>query len=563
MPHRTVRRLLLMAAVASLVVMFAATTAEPQNPPPYFAVRGARIVTGSGPVIENGTVVIANGLIAAVGTDVAIPPETWVIDGKGLVVYPGLIDALTDLGLPSGQPQRPGQQPAGPPAQPAQQRLAQGPEDRPASTPWEVAADELNAEDRRFESWRNAGFTTVLSTPQRGIFPGQGAVVNTAGARASEMVVKAPATLHLTFRSAGGFREFPGSLMGTLAYIKQVFLDAEHYGQASAIYERNPRGMERPSYDRTERVVHEALAAGLPVFLPANTAVEIHRAIRIARQIGLRRYVLYGAQQGYEVAGALAEAKVPVLVSLRWPERDREADPEAPESLRSLRFRDRAPSTPAALHRAGVKFAFYSDGISNPKDVLKNVAKAVAAGLPREAALRALTLDAAEILGVADRLGSIEAGKIANLVVADGDLFDEKTRVKLVFVDGHRFEVRESARPAEPPRDNLSGRWSLTVNAPQGSQQATAELSMTPDGTLTGTVTGPMGTATISNGWLSGNRFSFTISISMGPQQVEATFSGTVEGNRMSGTVSFGGFTAEFTGTRPGASASATAEPAE
>ncbi len=563
MPRRTVGRLLLMVAAASLVVMFAATTAVPQNPPPYFAVRGARIVTGSGPVIENGTVVVANGLIAAVGTDVAIPPEAWVIDGKGLVVYPGLIDALTDLGLPSGQPQRPGQQPAGPPAQQAQQRLAQGPEDRPASTPWEVAADELNAEDRRFESWRNAGFTTVLSTPQRGIFPGQGAVVNTAGARASEMVVKAPATLHLTFRSAGGFREFPGSLMGTLAYIKQVFLDAEHYGQASAIYERNPRGVERPSYDRTERVVYEALTAGRPVFLPANTAVEIHRAIHIARQIGLRKYVLYGAQQGYEVAGALAEAKVPVLVSLRWPERDREADPEAPESLRSLRFRDRAPSTPAALHRAGVKFAFYSDGISNPKDVLKNVAKAVAAGLPREAALRALTLDAAEILGVAERLGSIEAGKIANLVVADGDLFEEKTKVKLVFVDGHRFEVRESARPAEPPRDNLSGRWSLTVNTPQGSQQATAELSMAPDGTLTGTVSGPMGTATISNGWLSGNRFSFTISLSMGPQQVEATFSGTVEGNRMSGTVSFGGFTAEFTGTRPGASASATAGPAD
>jgi imidazolonepropionase-like amidohydrolase len=549
MPRRTVRRLLLIAAAASPLMLLAAIPAVPQNPPPYFAIRGARIVTGGGPVIENGTVVIANGLIAAVGTDIAIPPEAWVIEGHGLTVYPGLIDALTDLGLPTAQPQRPAQQPAGPPAPP--QRPAQGPEDRPASTPWVVAADELNAEDRRFESWRNAGFTTVLTTPQQGIFSGQGAVVNTAGARTSEMVVQAPATLHITFRSPGGFREFPGSLMGTLAYIKQVFLDAEHYGRASAVYERTRRGVQRPGYDRTERVVHEALAAGRPVFLPANTAVEIHRALHIARQIGLRKYVLYGGQQGYQVAGTLAEAKVPVLVSLRWPERDREADPEAPESLRSLRFRDRAPSTPAALHRAGVPFAFYSDGITNPRDLLKNVAKAVEAGLPREAAIRALTLDAAEILGVADRLGSIEAGKMANLVVTDGDLLDEKTKLKLVFVDGRRFEVRESARPAEPPRGNLAGRWSLTVNTPQGSQQVTAELSMAPDGTLTGTVTSPMGTATVSHGWLSGNRFSFTISLAMGPQQVEATFSGTVEGNRMSGTVSFGGFTAEFTGTRP------------
>lgn len=552
MRRRTVPRILSIAATATLAALVLAATAVPQAEPRYFAVRGARIVIGNGQVMENGTVVIANGLIAAVGTNVPIPPEAWVIDGKGLTVYPGLMDALTDLGLPTAQPQR-GPQPAGPPAQAQRpQRPAQGPEDRPATTPWEVAADELNAEDRRFESWRNAGFTTVLTTPQRGIFPGQGAVVNTAGERPADMVVLAPATLHIMFRSPGGFREFPGSLMGTLAYIKQVFLDAGHYAQASAVYAQSPRGLERPGYDRAEQVVHQAVAAKRPVFLPANTTVEIHRAIRIARQIGLENYVLYGVQQGYEAAAAIAEAKIPVLVSLRWPERDRDADPDAEEPLRVLRFRDRAPSTPAELHKAGVTFAFYSDGITNPADLLKNVKKAVDAGLPREAAVRALTLSAAEILGVADRLGSIEAGKIANVIVADGDLFNENTKLKVIFVDGRRYEVREPARPAEPPRGNLSGRWSLTINSPQGSQQATADLAMAPDGTVSGTVASQMGTATVTNGWLSGNRFSFTISLSMGPQQVEATFSGTLEGNRMTGTVSFGAFAAEFTGTRPG-----------
>ncbi len=550
MPRRTVRRILPMAAAASLAMLLAATTALPQHPPPYFAVRGARIVIGNGQVIENGTVVIANGLIAAVGTNVTIPPEAWVIDGKGLTVYPGLIDALTDLGLPAAQPQRGGPPPAG---QQQQQQPAQGPEDRPATSPWEVAAHELNAGDRRFESWRNAGFTTVLSTPQRGIFPGQGAVVNTAGERPGEMVVKAPATLHITFRSPGGFREFPGSLMGTLAYIKQVFLDAKHYAQASAVYEQNPRGLGRPDYDRAERVIHNALAAKRPVFLPANTTIEIQRAIRVARQIGLENYVLYGAQQGYEAAGAIADAKIPVLVSLKWPERDKDADPEAEEPLRVLRFRDRATSTPAELQKAGVKFAFYSDGITNPKELLKNAKKAIDSGLPREAAIRAFTLNAAEILGIADRLGSIETGKIANLIVADGDLFHEKTKLKVIFVDGRRFEAHEPARPADAPRGNMSGQWTLIINSPQGSQQATADFTMTPDGTLSGTVTSPMGTAPVSNGWLSGNRFSFTISLSMGPQQVVATFSGTLEGNRLTGTVSFGAFAADFTGTRPGA----------
>ena len=120
--------------------------------------------------------------------------------------------------------------------------------------------------------------------------------------------------------------------------------------------------------------------------------------------------------------------------------------------MRELRFRDRAPSTPAAFAKAGVKFAFYSDGLSGPKDIFKNVKKALDAGLAPDAAIRAFTLDAADILGVSDRTGSIEIGKIANLVVTDGDIFNEKTKVKHVFVDGRWFEVHEEA-PGEKPGD--------------------------------------------------------------------------------------------------------------
>src|SRR5205814_4503348 len=152
---------------------------------------------------------------------------------------------------------------------------------------------------------------------------------------------------------------------------------------------------------------------------------------------------IYGGQMGYEVATEIAAKKVPVLVNLKWPEAEKDADPEDKPSLRTLRFRDRAPSSPAALAKAGVKFAFYSGGITVPKDTLKAAKRSIDAGLAPDAALRALTLSPAEIFGVADRLGSLENGKIANLVVTDGDLFEEKTKIKMVFVDGHRFEVRE------------------------------------------------------------------------------------------------------------------------
>jgi len=548
-------RALLMAALA----LYAAGAVRAEEPR-YFAIRNAHIVPVSGPEIKSGTVVIAKGLIVAVGEKVTIPPEAWVIEGRGLTVYPGFIDALSDLGLGAAAPAGPagGGGGAGPGrGQAPAQQVSQGPQDRPATTPWVNAADELKPDDKRLETWRNAGFTTALATPQTGIFAGQGALVNLAGDRAGEMVVAAPAAVLVTLRPMQGFASFPDSLMGVLSYVRQVYLDANWYYQAEAVYLAHPQGLERPIYDRTEIVIDEALRAGRPVLLPANTAQEAHRALVLADRIGAHA-VIYGGQQGYAAADKLAATKVPVLVNLKWPEKEKDADPEAEESLRELRFRDRAPSSPAALQKAGVKFAFYLEGTGSPKDALKNAKKAIDAGLAPDAALRAFTLNAAEIFGVGDRLGSIEAGKIANLVVADGDLFNEKTKVKMTFVDGRRYEVYESGRPTAPPTIKLTGKWKLTVSAPQGTQEATVDLTMAPDGTLNGSVTGisgeimgSMGTVSISDGWVSGSKFSFTVTLTVEGSPMDVTFSGTLEGNQMKGTASGGGISVDFTGVHP------------
>jgi imidazolonepropionase-like amidohydrolase len=532
--------------------------------PRYFAIRHARIVPVSGPEIKSGTVVIAKGLIVAVGENVSIPPEAWVIEGKGLTVYPGFINALSDLGL-GPPPAAPG--PAGggggaargQPQQP--QPVSHGPQDRPASTPWMNAADELKPDDKRVETWRNAGFTSTLAAPMTGILPGQGAVVNLAGERPGEMVVAAPSALLITLQPLRGFGNFPDSLMGVISYVRQVFLDANWYNQSESIYRAHPAGLERPAYDRTEIVVNDALASGRAVLLPGNTAQEMHRVLLLADRLGARA-VIYGGQQGYEDADELAAAKLPVLVNLKWPEKEKDADPEAEEPLRVLRFRDRAPSSPAALQKAGVKFAFYFEGIGAPKDALKNAKKAVDAGLAADAALRAFTLNAAEILGVGDRLGSIEPGKIANLVVTDGDIFNEKTKVKMTFVDGRRYEVREPGRPTAPPTVKLAGKWKISLTGAQGPEEATADLSMEPDGTLAGSLTGvsgamvgSMGTVSIRDGWVSGNQFSFTLSLTFGGSPIDVIFSGTLEGEQMKGIASGGGASVDFTGSRPSSTA--------
>jgi len=521
--------------------------------PQYFAIRGAKVVPVSGPPLESATVVISRGLITAVGKDVAIPPEAWVIDGKGLTVYPGLVDSFTDVGIPAAPPASGEGGPRG------SQERARGPEDRPYSTPWRSAADEVSLSDKRIETLRGGGFTTVVSAPKGGIFPGLAAVLDLAGERAGDLVVKSPVAIPVAFQTSGGSGAgFPSSIMGVLAYIHQVWLDTEWSTTAQATYEKNPRSVARPRYDHTEAALAEALEDHALVLIPANNSIQLRRALELVDRWNVRG-AIYGGQMAYEVAPEIAAKKLPVLVNLKWPEAEKDADPEDKPSLRTLQFRDRAPSAPAALAKAGVKFAFYSGGITAPKDTLKAVKKSIDAGLPADAALRALTLSAAEIFGVADRLGSIENGKIANLVVTDGDLFEEKTNIKMVFVDGRRFEVREAEKPKDPPKGDLTGKWKLSYVTPEGPEDSTADLTMEKGGTISGTITSKRGTASIISGYMSVDKFSFTINIAIQDSPADVTFSGTFDGTSLKGSISVQGFSLEFMGVKPTANSSSSA----
>jgi Amidohydrolase family len=529
--------------LASVAAFAAAPRAKAQGgEPQYFAIRGATVVPVSGPRIEDGTVIISRGLITAVGKSAAIPEEAWVIEGKGLTVYPGLIDSFTDVGIASLS--TPAGEGGGRPAQP----VSRGPEDRPSSTPWRSAADEASLTDKRVESWRSSGFTTVISAPKGGIFPGQGAILDLAGERNGDMVVKSPVAIPVAFQPLSGFSNFPSSLMGVLGYTRQVWLDTDWSTRAEALYEKNPRSTARPRYDRTDSALADALEDHALVLIPANNSTQIRRAFEIVERWHVHA-TIYGGQMGYEVADEIAAKKLPVLVDLKWPEADKDADPDVVPSLRTLRFRDRAPSSPAALAKANVKFAFYSGGITAPKDILKAAKKSIDAGLAPDAALRALTLAPAEIYGVADRIGSIENGKIANLVVADGDIFNEKTKVKYVFVDGRRFDIREPEKPKEPKGD-MTGKWKLSYTTPEGAEDSTLDVTMATDGSLSGTLTGKRGTFALISGSLNADKFTFLINISLDGVPTDVTFSGTFDGTALRGTISVEGMEFDFTGAK-------------
>ncbi len=330
---------------------------------------------------------------------------------------------------------------------------SRGPEDRPQTFSYERAADDVSPTDSRLETARAAGFTSAATYPTRGIFQGLGAIIDLAGDRGRDMVLAQPVGQRITFRVAGfGRSGFPGSLMGNISYVRQLFLDLDQYQQAKQIYAANTAGNRRPEYDHAL----EGLAESPRVLLPAEESQQIDRMLHFAPELK-KPFILYGLQEAYECIDQLKQANVPLIVNLKWPEKPKDGDPSEVSSFRELTMRDKAPAVPGLLAKAGIHFAFSAEGIESASDLKKALKKAVDAGLSRPDAVRALTLSPAEMYGVADRLGSIDKGKIANLVVMKGDAFDDKTTVEYLFIDGKEFHPSKDLQQGPPAGGRKSG----------------------------------------------------------------------------------------------------------
>lgn len=531
--------------------------------PNAFAIKDAQIVTGAGKTIAKGTVVFRNGLITDVGENAKIPADARVIDGAGLTVYPGLIDGYTSLGLAAPAQAQGAAAGGGGGRQAAVAAAAAGAQPSPEARlgdPSLAAADQVKP-GTSFEDPRAVGVTSALSSPRQGIFAGQSALINLAGEEASKLVLRAPVALTVQFSAGGGFGGgYPGSLMGTVAYIRQSFYDAIRYRDEVDRYNRIKRGVNRPEHDKRLAALQPALKGELPVLFVANSDGDIRRALMIADEFKLKPMIA-GAMYGYRVADMLKAKGVPVILSVDFPKRASDLPDDEDETLRTLRQRAETPKGAARLAQAGVKFAFTS-GSLRPQDFIANVQKAVENGLSKDEALRALTINAAEMFGAADQLGTIEVGKIANIVIASGDLLAKDTKIRHVFIDGDQMELKKpdaaptrgGGRPGGPPSGpavDPSGTWSLVVQSPHG--EIAVQLTLSRDGEqISGTLGTPMGNAAIKSGRVTGNQVRLTATVDTGGQSADAIISGTIEGDSMHGTIVMGEMGSfEFTGTRP------------
>ncbi len=536
-----------------------------------YALRGGTVVTVTGATIPKGTVVVRNGLIEAVGADIAVPGDAKVIDATGMTIYPGFFDSYSSLGVkqaaPTGGPGGRG----GAPVDPTQAFLAQMAA-APTSAgllPEASVTEQLEINAETFDQQRAAGITTALTALRTGVYQGQSALINLGGLggeAAEKQIIKAPVSLNVAFNSSRG--GYPGSLMGVFSFLRQSLMDAQHYREEWARYDKSPRGAQRPAVNKSLAALQPVINGQMPVILQANSVREIKRAVALAEEFKLK-YMLAGATHSYELADYLKSKNATVLLSLGFPQRPQLDDPED-ESLAALRERADAPKSAAALHKAGVKFAFNSGTLTRPTDFIANAVRAIEAGLPADAALKAMTINAAEIFGVSEQLGSIEKGKIANLVLASGDIFKKDTKIKHVFVDGKLFEIKAVEAPrggpggpggrggagrpggGAPPNTesaSVAGEWLLTLNSPMGALPSTLTLRQD-GGSVSGDMRSQFGNAPLTNVSLNGNEIKFSYRVDVQGQTFDVTATGKINGNAINGSMSAGDMNFDFNGTK-------------
>ena len=546
---QAVRVLLLGSAVSPLSAGSLAAQSD------TWALTNARIQTVTRGVIEKGTIVIRKGLIEAVGPSVPVPPDARVLDLAGKTVTPGLLDLTSSLGLPA--PATPagggGGGGGGGGAAPAPGAPRQG------MSPERKVADELRLTANEMKPLRDAGITAVLVAPTRGLFRGLSALVPLRDDAGAGTVIRSQVAEHIGYQGVQG--EYPGTLLGVIAYQRQTLYDAQRQGILQDRYRSNPRGMERPENDPGLDALVPVVRGQIPVFIEAGNENEIRRAVRLAREFNLKATIV-GATEGWQALDALAGRSA--VVSVNFPQPTAVTGWSYRLSLRRMpgdstvaaRQAQRViEGNPAALHKAGVKFALASGG---SREFLPNVRKAVAAGLPASVALEALTIRPAELAGAGEMLGSIEAGKIANLVVSSADLLSDSAKVSAVFVDGIRYAVTPppvsrgggNAGRGNDPAAQVGGGWTMNLTSPQGPVDIT--MTLTQSGTtFTGTMASALGTQEISDGQINGRNLTWTSTIQIGGQSITLNYRGEVEGNRMTGSADLGSFgSATFTAER-------------
>ncbi len=508
------------AVAAVLAACVAGTQPARADRPLIYAITGATIQTAPGKVIQNGTVVLRDGLIAAVGADAAVPADAVKIDATGKTVHAGFIDACAEIGM-RDVPSVPA--PGG------------GKEDREAAgagsahpvsaiRPERRLYESLTLSDSEREKHRGLGFTTAHVLPVGGIFRGTSTLVNLGARSIADNVLLPDAAQVIGFDHTEFNREYPTSLMGAIAAVRQGFEDARRHEEWQRRWQDDPRGLRRPDMSAAWGPLADAADGRMPVLFDAQTALRGQQSLAIAKEFGLDPWLI-GSGYELEVLEDIRAAHPRLILPIAFPDKPDVSDAVeiANVETRSLERYFTAADNPAKVAGAGLEFAIGTCRARSVSDFKANIKRAIASGLSADKALAALTTVPASFFGLERSLGTIEAGKSANLVIESGPLFGESTVPERVFVDGREYKIKEKPKKGDPnaTADPL-GTWKVTWTVGSETAERTWVISGTP-GSLRGTAETRAGVVTLRSATLVGNALTVVIPGREGSSELEVT----------------------------------------
>jgi len=462
---RYLQTTLLGAAFLLLFFTQARTQTKPiegirENTPKVHALVNARIVQAPGRVIERGTIVLRDGTIEAVGASVEPPADARVWDYQGLTIYPGLIESYSHLGLAKEKKKPTQSSPGG-----GSQNTKTGAKHwNQYVTPEADILAKFKPKEDDLKKLRSLGFTTAVVAPNKGVFSGASVLVSLDNGSVNDQLLKKGVAQNIIFKRPGTRRfggGYPNSQMGVIALIRQTLLDADWYRKARMAYSLKPGGQSRPEANESLAALENMVLGKQVVIFSVEDDLNFLRAAKIVKKFNLNAMIL-GSGHEYRQLELVKASGVPVILPVNFPEAP---DVESPEdalnvSLQELSHWEAAPENAARLLESKVRVALTTAKLKKPADFYKQVRLAIKAGLSESDALTALTTTPASLLGMQSKLGSVDAGKLGHLVVTDGDLFKEKTKILDVWIDGNRHEIKKI--PEVDPR----GKWQLTLNLP-------------------------------------------------------------------------------------------------
>jgi hypothetical protein len=489
--------------------------------PRIYAITDVKIVTAPGKVIDKGVVVLRDGLIDAVGSNIKIPADAEIIAAEeGWTVYPAFIDAASAVGLEADANGKP-------PGGRGEKKSSPGsPHELKAVHPELAVISRIDTGHGSVKKHREIGFAVTQVLPKKGVFRGQSAIIALRSGPANKLILNDRSAQVVALESSSFMaRQYPSSKIGAMATIRQTLLDARRQSQWQDHYRSDPT-MERPEFRSSDKALAEVLNKKTAVIFVSAAALDPGRFNGLASEFDIKAMTL--ARGLVDSADELKAAGMPILLPLEMPEKPTLDSPDAMEdaSMESMQQYLLASRLPAALAKADVEFAFVTAGMKSARKFTENLAQAVEAGLSEQQALAAVTTTPAKLLGLSKVLGTIEAGKQANLLIVDGDLFVKKPVFKHLFVDGYHEEIKAEETKGDPnavvdPR----GKWEIATEVMGRSSESTWTISGNKDD-WKGFSEGKRGKSEFSSVELVGNALTVIRSTQGGDMEITVIVTG-------------------------------------